>query len=256
MPLRFASSPVPRRVAAAILGLILVSTSWQLKAQEAAPDAEALKVATQALLDAVGTGNKDVWDAYVDDSVVHVDENGIRRTKAELLAELAPLPLGLSGSLKIASFEAQVTNDIAVTFHEDQEQLDYHGQPLHARFRSVDTWKRTNKGWRLIATHVAAVQRDPPSVQLPPRDLCEFNGVYQLTPEIAATLSCDRGQLRVGRLGRPDAYYLAETRDIFFEAGKPRVRRIFERDAQGRVTGFVDRREGEDIRWRRIRHIR
>ena len=27
------------------------------------------------------------------------------------------------------------------------------------------------------------------------------------------------------------------------------VRRIFLRDSRGKVVGFVDRREGEDIRW-------
>ncbi|WP_192648276.1 nuclear transport factor 2 family protein [Sphingopyxis sp. OAS728] len=236
----------------AICALILATSSGQPKAQEAAPDTAALKIATQALLDAVATGRTDIWDTYLDDRIIHVDENGVRRTKAELIAELAPLPTGLSGSLEIASFEARITNDIAVTFHEDQEQLDYHGQPLRSRFRSVDTWRRTDQGWRLIAAHVAAVQRDPPSVQLPPRVLCELNGIYRLTPEIVATLSCDSGKLRVERPGRPDIYFAAETRDIFFEVGKPRVRRIFQRNIQGRVTGFVDRREGEDIRWRRV----
>ena len=42
-------------------------------------------------------------------------------------------------------------------------------------------------------------------------------------------------------------------RDVFFVPGQPRTRRIFTRDAQGRVDGFVDRREGEDIRWTRER---
>jgi hypothetical protein len=36
---------------------------------------------------------------------------------------------------------------------------------------------------------------------------------------------------------------------VFFAAGQPRTRRIFVRDAAGRIVGFVDRREGEDVRW-------
>ena len=43
-----------------------------------------------------------------------------------------------------------------------------------------------------------------------------------------------------------------DTRDVFFEAGAPRTRRIFQYDAAGRVSGFVDRREARDIVWRRI----
>jgi hypothetical protein len=45
--------------------------------------------------------------------------------------------------------------------------------------------------------------------------------------------------------------YLPEVRDVFFVAGQPRTRRVFLRDAAGRITGFADRREGEDVRWRR-----
>jgi hypothetical protein len=51
------------------------------------------------------------------------------------------------------------------------------------------------------------------------------------------------------RSGRPPATYLPEVRDVFFVAGQPRSRRIFNRDAAGAVVGFVDRREGEDVRW-------
>jgi hypothetical protein len=55
------------------------------------------------------------------------------------------------------------------------------------------------------------------------------------------------------RSGRPSATYLPEVRDVFFVAGQPRSRRIFIRDAAGTIVGFVDRREGEDVRWQKIR---
>jgi hypothetical protein len=42
-------------------------------------------------------------------------------------------------------------------------------------------------------------------------------------------------------------------RDVFFVAGQPRPRRIFTRDTAGAITGFVDRREGEDVRWQKSR---
>jgi hypothetical protein len=54
------------------------------------------------------------------------------------------------------------------------------------------------------------------------------------------------------RAGHPDRFFLPEVRDVFFEPGQPRTRRIFERDAQGRITGFADRREERDIVWKRI----
>ena len=106
-------------------------------------------------------------------------------------------------------------------------------------------------GWRLIGMHVAAVLRDPPRILLPRRVLCSYNGQYKLTAEIRVTVSCDEGRLRVQREGRADTYLYPEVRDVFFEEGRPRTRRIFERDTRGRIVAFVDRREGEDLRWRR-----
>ena len=42
-----------------------------------------------------------------------------------------------------------------------------------------------------------------------------------------------------------------EVRDVLFVAGQARSRKIFQRDAGGKITGFVDRREGQDLVWHR-----
>jgi hypothetical protein len=182
---------------------------------------------------------------------LQLDENGAVHTRAELLASLDPLPPGLVGSIRVDSFRAELDGDVAITVHEDQESLDYYGQHLASRFRSLDTWRRTPAGWRLIAQHAAAVLRDPPAVTLSHEELCAYAGSYALTETIVATISCDDNELVVARAGRPDVRYRAELRDIFFAPGQPRSRRIFLRDAAGRITGFADRREGQDIIWRR-----
>jgi hypothetical protein len=103
----------------------------------------------------------------------------------------------------------------------------------------------------LLAEQVAAVLKDPPSVKLTQQQLCEYSGSYSLTTEISTTIRCTQDGLTAERTDRPPAQYLAEVEDVFFVAGQPRTRRIFVRDAAGKVVGFVDRREGEDIRWKR-----
>lgn len=107
----------------------------------------------------------------------------------------------------------------------------------------------TPDGWRLIGEHTAAVLKDPPAIALSPEALSEYEGVYSLTPEIKTTVRSRDGGLTSQRDDRPTAMYAAEFHDVFFVPGQPRTRRIFTRDANGRVDGFVDRREGEDIRW-------
>ena len=210
-----------------------------------------LRQKTQALLDAVAPGDAAVWQRTLHDRVVHMDENGVVRDKQALLGELAPLPPGLAGRIEIDRFRATVHGDTAVTAYEMQESLDYHGQPLRTRFRALDTWLRTPDGWRLIAQHTGAVLKDPPSVRLARTELCAYEGVYSLTSAIKTTIRCDDDGLNSQRADRPAVKYSAEVRDVFFAAGQPRSRRIFTRDASGRVDGFVDRREGEDVRWKR-----
>jgi hypothetical protein len=39
---------------------------------------------------------------------------------------------------------------------------------------------------------------------------------------------------------------------VFFIKGDPRIRKIFQRDRSGRITGFVERRESWDIVWDRL----
>jgi hypothetical protein len=39
---------------------------------------------------------------------------------------------------------------------------------------------------------------------------------------------------------------------VFFIAGDPRIRKIFQRDVSGQVVGFVERRESWDIVWKKI----
>ena len=210
-----------------------------------------LRRIVQEMIDAVAPGNAEVWRRYLHERVLRVDENGAVQTKEELLKEFTPLPPGLVGRAKVDTFKIETHGDVAVVAFELQEHLDYHGQILRSRFRVSDTWLKTAQGWQLLAEQVAAVLKDPPSIKLTQQQLCEYNGTYVLTAQITTTLSCTPQGLTAQRSGRPAANYLAEVADVFFVAGQPRTRRVFLRDAQGKVTGFADRREGEDVRWSR-----
>ena len=207
---------------------------------------------TQALVDAVAPGNKAPWNEDLDQSFIQMDENGAVRSKEELLREIEPLPAGLVGHIKVENFRVRQTGALAVAAYELQESLDYRGQPLHTRFRSLDTWLRTKQGWRLMAQHTAAVLKDPPAIKLSQDELCAYSGRYQLTPEIQTSIKCVADGLEAERAGRPSVTYRPEVRDLFFAPGQPRSRRIFQRGPDGSVVSFVDRREGEDIRWVRI----
>jgi len=232
------------------LALIITASATGAQADPFSVEKE-LRHDTQALLDAIAPGDVATWDRLLDPKAIQVDENDMVRDKAQILADLKPLGPGLTGNLQIDDFRVALYDDVAVVTHEDKEYLDYHGQVLRSRFRMTDTWRRTPAGWRLLGEQVLAVQQDPPSVPFDSK-ACIYGGRYALTDDIVATIACRGDALTVERLGKPAGTFLAETPDVFFEPGSPRTRRIFQRDAAGRVTGFVDRREERDIAWKKL----
>jgi ketosteroid isomerase-like protein len=241
---------------AALLAGVPVATSEKhprtgAGATPAGDVAAVLRRQTQELMDAVAPGDSEVWRRYLHDDAVYLDENGVVYDKESLLRELTPLPSGLVGRIEVDRFEMKLHGDTAVVAAELQEYLDYHGQDLRTRFRFMDTWLRTSDGWRLAARHTAAVLKDPPAISLAAEELCAYAGEYRLTPAITTTVRCTDKGLTAERTGRPLATYLPEVRDVFFVVGQPRSRRIFLRDAAGKVVAFADRREGEDVRWQK-----
>jgi hypothetical protein len=241
------------------LGPLVSSTS--MRSAAAAPDdahaangvAAELRAKTQRLLDAIAPGNVAVWEELLDPAAIQVDENDRVRGKAEILADLKPLPPGLVGHLGIDDFRVALKGEVAVVTHEDDEYLDYHGQVLRSRFRMTDTWVREGGAWLLLGEQILAVLTDPPAVALDHATLCRYAGRYTMAPDISEVIRCAGDALVSERSGRAARRFHAELRDVFFEPGQPRTRRIFVRDPRGRISGFVDRREARDVVWTRAR---
>jgi len=224
-------------------------------AQDAATDdvTRVLQKQTEALMDAVSSGDARVWDRYLDPAVLYLNEDGVRKSKADLLKVIAPLPKGISGSIKVSAFEVRLHGDTAVATHNDLETENYFGHRFNAEYRTTDTWKRTPQGWKLVASQVHAQLIDPPAIQLASAKLDEYVGVYRLNDEITYTIRRQGDELSGVRSGRQPQILSIEAADVLFVAGRPRSRKIFLRTRDGRISGFVDRREGRDIPWMKVR---
>ena len=81
----------------------------------------------------------------------------------------------------------------------------------------------------------------PPAATLAPARLDEYAGTYALTPEIAYTIRREGDHLVGQRTGRKPETLRPEVADLFFVPGQPRLRKVFQRGPDGRVTGFVER---------------
>lgn len=207
---------------------------------------------TQELYDAVSLGDSMVWHTYLDSTVSFTDENGQLAGKDRMVSSIRPLPPGVSGTIVITEWRANVLSDVAVTTYVSDEHETFHGQRLHAHYRETDTWIRRPAGWRLIGAQVLALQRDPPALTVHPESLTAYIGRYAAAPDYLYAIE-RQGDSLVARVNGGRAQSLrAETRDVWFTPGQPRTRKIFRRDASGRIVGLVSRREGEDVVFQRL----
>jgi ketosteroid isomerase-like protein len=230
--------------------IILLVVLAVLGAPAFADDRGVITAQMQEMADALVPGDAAVWDKYLDASVIYAEEDDSFKGKAETLKELKPLPKGLGGTIKIDLLSYHEEGDVAIGLFRQNETEHYFGQTIYAKYLTNTTWRKRADGWKMIAGQVLAERTDPPAIRPPADRLAQYVGTYQLKDsEPTFTLRVVEGQLVGTRSGRKPAQWNAEASDVFFIAGDPRIRKIFQRDASGGVTGFVERRESWDIVW-------
>jgi ketosteroid isomerase-like protein len=207
----------------------------------------------QAMSDAIASGNAAVWDEYLDPNVIFAEENDTYKGKADMLKEIVPLPKGSSGTIRVELLSYHEEDGIAVALFRQNETEHYFGQTIYAKYLTSTTWRKRPDGWKLIASQVLAEKIDPPAIALPARQLAQYVGKYQLKDSAASySLQLVDGQLIGTRDARKPSIWNAEVPDVFFLTGDPRIRKIFQHDASGKITGFIERRESWDLVWLKI----
>jgi hypothetical protein len=207
----------------------------------------------QAMSDAIASGNAAVWDKHLDPNVIFAEEDDTYKGKADMLKEIAPLPKGLSGTIWVDLLSYHEEDGIAVALFRQNETEHYFGQTIYAKYLTSTTWRKRTEGWKLIASQVLAERIDPPAITLPRKQLAQYVGKYRLKDSAATySLQLVDEQLIGTRDARKPATWNAEASDVFFLSGDPRIRKIFQRDASGKITGFIERRESWDVVWLKI----
>jgi hypothetical protein len=210
----------------------------------------------QAMADAVAPGDAAVWDKYLDPDVIFAEEDDTYKGKADMLKEIVPLPKGMSGAIQIGLLSYHEDDGVAVALFRQSETEHYFGQTIYAKYLTNTTWRKRPGGWKLIAAQVLAEKIDPPAIALPAKQLAQYVGRYRLKDSAATySLQLVDQQLIGTRDARKPVTWNAEASDVFFLSGDPRIRKIFQRDASGKITGFIERRESWDVVWVKVRGV-
>ena len=221
-----------------------------------------IKRQSQEFSDASASGDTKVFEKYLDDDVVFMNENGEIATKRDLVGEPTPAPGApnapnvkpgpVQQKLVQKDFAIKVHGNVAVTSFTDESTVQIHDLVQHARFRSIEVWMKKPRGWLMISSQTLAENSDPPAVTLPRKVIDEYVGTYKIADDFVYKIA-RAGDGLVGSLnGAPPSPIKAEVADVLFTPGQPRLRKIIQRDPRGKVTGFVSRREGRDLVFKRV----
>jgi Domain of unknown function (DUF4440)/Domain of unknown function (DUF3471) len=206
---------------------------------------------TQELSNAVAGGNQAPWKKYFADDCMYFDEKGRNMNKEALVADITPLPEGYSGIITMGKVQSHIEGDVAILSYDLDETENVFGQAMKARYHETDTWMRRNGEWKIVAGQVLRYYEDPAAGTVDARELKDYVGRYELAPGKAMTISQEGKQLFRQRGDEPKVELIPEAGAIFFRKGVE-GRTLFRRAANGKVDALIDRRNNEDVVWKKI----
>lgn len=230
--------------------LVLVfQSSGDVNAGEPSVSQEELVKRTQELFDAVVTGNKEPWKKYYADDCLFHDEKGRGLDKSKLVADIEPLFDGYSCTIKVVKPESRITANFAVLSYDTDETEIIFGQELHARYHGTDTWRLRDGQWRIIAAQTMRYYEDPAIGQAKVEKFPTYAGTYALGPERKTVVTVENGHLFMERKGKKIELFL-ESGNLFFRKGVE-GRILFHGNENGKVDSMIDRRNNEDVAWKK-----
>jgi hypothetical protein len=230
--------------------LILILVASAVAAEPAITEQELVR-RTQELYDAIVPGNQTPWKKYFADDCTFSDEKGRTLDKSKLVTDITPLPKGYSGTIKIENVISRIIGDTAILSYDANEMETIFGQNLRARYHVTDTWLRRNGQWQVIASQAHRYYEDPAIGKADEKKFPDYVGSYELAPGQTRTVTSENGKLFVERKGKKEEL-LPESSDLFFRKGVE-GRILFRHDNAGAVDALIDRRNNEDVIWRKIK---
>jgi hypothetical protein len=207
---------------------------------------------TQELFDSVAPGNAEPFKKYFAEDAMFFDEKGRNMDKAALVKDVQPLPKGYSGTIKLVRPKSHIEGDVAILSYDLDETEVVFGQNLKARYHETDTWMRRGGKWQIVAGQVLRYYEDPATGKADTSRFQGYAGTYQLGPERTTTVTAEGGRLYAQRNGRAREELIPEANDIFFRKGVE-GRTLFGVGESGKVETLIDRRNNEDIIWRKVK---
>jgi Domain of unknown function (DUF4440) len=237
---------------ACVLGLLPLA-GWAPVLARAADSTAWFQQTTQRLYDAVAAGDRQVWDAVLDDECVISDEDGKVWDRAQFLTTLNPLPHGMVGHINVQRLTVRELGQAAVVHYWLDETEEIFSQHLHTVYVETDTYRRVGAGWKALAMHVSVVPRDMEAVDVDRSGWPTLVGTYGYDPQATSRyrVFLRDGELYAGRDEKSATRLIPLAPLVFHQAGSIHLI-IFVRDRQGAVNEAREVHKYNEIRMQRM----
>ena len=239
-----------------LLAFVVMLVGISVLCYAAAPESEKISQEelvrrTQALDDAEAVGDKTPWKLYFADDAVYFDEKGRKMDKTALVADITGLPKGYSGTIRVINPQSRMLGSTAILTYDMDETEVIFGQSMKARYHETDTWMYRGRQWQIVAAQVLRYYEDPAAGKVDAARLDDYVGTYELADGVRQTVSREGDKLVTKRTGRAEQVLVPEVTDLFFRPGVE-GRLLFRRNDAGKVDALIDRRNNEDVVWKKV----
>ena len=205
----------------------------------------------QALMDATAPGDKAVWERVMDPSCVVTTEEGRVLGKQQFLDELRPLPKGLAGGIAVRDLTVQEFPAFALVRYLADEWESVFGHRQTVQYRVTNAYRRDGPAWKMVASHLSVVTRDPPAQDVPSAGWPGLVGSYRLLPTgWIFTVELRDGKLYGGRDPKHLKPLIPLTPDAFVVSGS--LGEWLFVVEKGRATHIVNLRKFATLVWTRM----
>ena len=206
----------------------------------------------QSLMDAVASGDKNIWQKIMDAACIITSEEGEVLNKEDFLKSLHGLPPGLSGEIAVRDLTVQEFPSFAIVRYLADEKETVFRQQLATKYRVTDVYRRDASTWRLISSHTSVVTADPPAQNVSTAAWPALAGSYQLLPDgWIMHVVLRNGKLYGGRDPAKLRPFVPLTPDAFVLTGSL-GEWMFVLGPGGKATQILDFRKFEPLVWTRI----
>jgi hypothetical protein len=230
------------------LGILMTTSAYAAQDLPAA-----FRKTTQALVDAITSGDKTAWDRTLDPACIVTSEDGDFLTKAQMLADVRPLPSGFAGHIAVRDLTVRELGDAAVVHYWLDEVETVFGQELKTTYVQTDIYRRASDGWRMVAMHVTVVPRDFEAIAVDSSQWKLLLGDYSYAAQAASRYHVFQrdGVLYGGTDVKTATKLIPLAPLVFHQSGSIHIM-VFVKDPTGAVNEVRELHKYNEVKMRRV----